>query len=299
MNKKWLSGILIAALAVSAFSACGGSASTESSSSSEPASSSSQQEESASQEESAAEASSQAEEPSALPETFVLGLDASFPPMGFMDQNNNIIGVDIDLAKAVCEKLGMEFEAKPIDWDAKEMELNSDKISCIWNGLTIQEGFDEIYEMTPAYMDNEQVIVVMESSDIQSKEDLADKIVAAQKDSSGLAALQKDEIYSSIQGGAAKEYGNYVEALTDLEIGRCDAVVMDSIVANYYINANAKAMRVLDDKMASEQYGIAFKKGNTELRDAVWGALQELEAEGKVAEISLQWFNKEDMIQIG
>ena len=138
----------------------------------------------------------------------------------------------------------------------------------------------------------------MNDSEIKTKADLAGKTVAAQKDSSGLEALQKDEIYTSIKDGAAKEYGNYVDAMTDLEIGRCDAIVMDSVVANYYIAENSKPMVVLDDKMASEEYAIAFKKGNTALKDAVWGALGELRDEGKIAEISTKWFGRDDMINI-
>lgn len=237
-----------------------------------------------------------ADAPAGLPAKFVLGLDASFPPMGFSDEKNEIIGVDIDLAKAVCDKLGMEFEAKPISWDAKEMELNTDKITCIWNGLTMTEERNEIFEMSRPYMKNTQVVVVMGDSPIAAKADLAGKIVAAQKDSSGLEALQKDEIYASIADGKAKEYGDYVEALTDMEIGRCDAVVMDSVVANYYIPQNDKNMKILEESMGEEEYGIAFKKGETALRDAVEKALSELAAEGKVAEISNAWFGTDDMI---
>ena len=240
--------------------------------------------------------SSEAAADNNLPETFVLGLDASFPPMGFTDQNNEVIGVDIDLAKAVCEKLGMKFEAKPIEWASKEMELNTGKITCIWNGLTITDERKEAFELSRAYMSNDQVVVVMNDSAIKSKADLAGKIVAAQADSSGLEALQKDEIFASIKDGAAKEYADYVTAMGDLELGRCDAIVMDSVVANYYITANAKPMVVLEDKMAAEEYGIAFKKGETALLEAVEKALSELAAEGKIAEISQNWFGKDNLI---
>jgi len=247
----------------------------------------------ASSEKAASEADAQT---TALPEKLIVGLDASFPPMGFTDQSNNIIGVDIDLAKAVCEKLGIAFEAKPIEWAAKEMELNSGKISCIWNGLTITPDRQEAMEISRPYMSNMQVVVVMADSPIKSKADLAGKIVAAQSDSSGLEALQKDEIYASIKNGAAKEYADYVTAMGDLEVGRCDAIVMDSVVANYYITQNAKPMTVLEDTMAAEEYGIAAKKGSAALIEAIEGALSELAAEGKIAEISKQWFGKEDAI---
>lgn len=286
--KKIVSIILAAVMSATLFAACGSKAEPAASSSSAPASEAPSSE--------ASEPDAVSEPTPELPEKLVLGLDASFPPMGFTDQNNNIIGVDIDLAKAVCEKLGIEFEAKPIDWAAKEMELNSDKITCIWNGLTITPERQEAMEISRPYMSNTQVIVVMSDSPIKTKADLAGKVVAAQSDSSGLEALQKDEIYASIKDGAAKEYADYVTAMGDLEVGRCDAIVMDSIVANYYITQNAKSMTVLEDTLAAEEYGIAVKKGNTALIEAIEAALSELAAEGKIAEISNQWFGKDDMI---
>ena len=296
--KRILSVLLALMMGAAVLSGCSSTdaASSSSAGSSEAVSSEAASSEAASEAASSEEASSEAAADTALPETFILGLDAAFPPMGFTDENNEIIGVDIDLAKAVCEKLGMQFEAKPIEWDSKDMELSTGKITCIWNGLTVTEERKEIYEMSKPYMMNDQVIVVMEDSPIQSKADLAGKIVAAQKDSSGLEALQSDEIYASIQDGAAKEYADYVTAFGDLELGRCDAIVMDSVVANYYITANAKAARVLDETMAAEEYAIGFKKGDTALKDAVEGALSELAAEGKIAEISQKWFGRDDMI---
>lgn len=292
--KKFLS-IVLAAVMSAALGACGSTAAPDTSSEANVSSEASE----VTSEESSSESSEPASEEAAetdLPETFVLGLDASFPPMGFTDQNNEIIGVDIDIAKAVCEKLGMQFEAKPIDWASKEMELNTGKISCIWNGLTITDDRKEAFELSCSYMTNDQVVVVMNNSEIQSKADLAGKIVAAQSDSSGLEALQKDEIYSEIKDGAAKEYADYVTAMGDLELGRCDAIVMDSVVANYYISANAKEMRVLEDTMSEEEYGIAFKKGDTALLEAVETAISELAEEGKIAEISQKWFGKDDQI---
>ena len=228
----------------------------------------------------------------------IVGFDAEFPPFGFIAADGSYDGFDLAMAKELCARLGWEYEAVAIDWNSKDAELSSGTINCIWNGLTITDERLEAYEMSPAYMDNEQVIVVMQDSEIKAKADLAGKTVAAQKDSSGLEALQGDEIYASIKDGVAKEYGNYVDAMTDLEIGRCNAIVMDSIVANYYITMNAKPMVVLEDKMSSEEYGIAFKKGNTALKDAVWGALKELKEEGKIAEISNEWFGRDDMIII-
>lgn len=288
--KKLLTVILSALMCVSVLGAC-------SSAPAAPASSAAP-EAAAPESSEAAPAPSEADpaEPTALPETLIIGLDASFPPMGFTDENNEIVGVDIDIAKAVCEKLGIKFEAKPIDWAAKEMELSTDKITCIWNGMTITDERIETFELSRPYMSNDQVIVVMNDSTIKAKADLAGKVVAAQSDSSGLEALTADAIYAEIKASAAKEYADYVTAMGDLELGRCDAIVMDSVVANYYIAENGKNMIVLDEKMSAEEYGIGFKKGNSELLAAVEGAMSELAAEGKIAEISNKWFGKDDII---
>ena len=293
--KKTLSFLMALLMGAMLFSGCGGSTTASSEAAPEAASSEAAASEAAASEAASSETASESTD-AALPETFILGLDASFPPMGFTDENNEIIGVDIDLAKAVCDKLGMTFEAKPIDWDAKDMELATGKITCIWNGLTITDERLENYEMSRPYMENDQVIVVMNDSDINAKADLAGRIVAAQKDSSGLEALMADEICASIQDGTPKECADYVTALGDLELGRCDAIVMDSIVADYYITANQKDMRLLDETMAAEEYGIGFKKGDTALLEAVENALSELAAEGTVAEISQKWFGRDDAI---
>lgn len=292
--KKCSIFVVAAVLCAGLLGGCGQPAQTASSSA--PASS----EESASSASEAASAESSASVSEAasteLPKKFILGLDAAFPPMGFTNETNDIVGVDIDVAKAVCEKLGMEFEAKPISWDAKEMELNTGKITCIWNGLTVTPERKDAFLLSQSYMNNTQYIVVAADSAIQTKAELTGKVVAAQSDSSGLSALQSDEIYTSIDGGAAKEYGDYVAALDDLAAGRCDAVVMDSVVANYY--ATTKPIRFLKEEMGAEEYAIAFKKGDTALCEAVEKALSELAAEGKLAEISKQWFGRDDMFII-
>lgn len=231
-----------------------------------------------------------------IPEKLILGLDASFPPMGYTDENNTIVGVDIDLAKAVCEKLNIGFEAKPIDWASKEMELSTGKITVIWNGMTITKERSETMEMSRPYIDSQLVIAVKKGSDIKTKADLAGKVVAAQSDSSGLFAIQKDEIYPSLKDGAAKEYPDYLTALSDLDLGRCDALIIDSVLINFYMAQKDMNFDILEETLNSESFGIAAKKGNTVLIGAIENALSELAKEGKIAEISDKWFGRDDMI---
>lgn len=224
-------------------------------------------------------------------EKFVVGFDAEFPPMGFMDDNGNYVGFDLDLAKEVADRLGYEFVAQPIAWDAKDQELAAGNIDCIWNGFTIS-GREDAYTWTEAYMANKQVVVVNNGSGITTLDDLAGLTVAVQKDSSGLAALEENEALTSTFGELIQE-DSYLNALMDLESGSVDAIVMDEIVARYEIQTSGKDMIILDEAIATEEYGVGFLLGNEELRDEVQGALEEMAADGTLAEISNTWFGSD------
>ena len=222
---------------------------------------------------------------------FTVGFDQEFPPMGFVGDDGQFTGFDLDLAKEVASRLGLEFVPQPINWDAKDMELDSGNIDCIWNGFTMQ-GREDAYTWVGPYMANNQVFVVTADSDIASKADLAGKAVEVQKDSSGLAALQGDaELSASF--GSMTEVADYNTALMDLESGACDAVCMDSIVAGYQIKSSGKDMKILDDTLSAEEYGIGFKKGEDELAKAVYDTLMEMKDDGTVAKISNDWFGSD------
>ncbi len=219
---------------------------------------------------------------------FIVGFDQDFPPMGFVDDNNEYAGFDLDLAKEVASRLGMEFVAQPIAWDSKDMELESGNIDCIWNGFTIS-GREDKYTWSEAYMINDQVVVVKNDSDIKSLADLAGKTVAVQKDSSGLAALNDNaDLKNSF--GELVEMDSYLNALMELEMGSIDAIVMDEIVARYEIQTSGKPFKVLDEAVASEEYGVGFLLGNEALRDQVQKVLEDMAADGTMAKISEKWF---------
>ena len=222
---------------------------------------------------------------------FTVGFDQEFPPMGFVGDDGQFTGFDLDLAKEVASRLGLEFVPQPINWDAKDMELDSGNIDCIWNGFTMQ-GREDAYTWVGPYMANNQVFVVNADSDIASKADLAGKAVEVQKDSSGLAALQS-ETELSASFGSMTEVADYNTALMDLESGACDAVCMDSIVAGYQIKSSGKDMKILDDTLSAEEYGIGFKKGEDELAKAVYDTLMEMKDDGTVAKISNDWFGSD------
>ncbi|MEI3162262.1 MAG: amino acid ABC transporter substrate-binding protein [Lachnospirales bacterium] len=225
----------------------------------------------------------------------IVGLDDKFPPMGFRDENNEIVGFDIDLAKAAGEKMGVDVEFQPIDWDSKELELNSGKIDLIWNGFSITDERKETMEFTQPYLDNKMIIIVNEGSDIKTKADLAGKNVGIQAGSSAVDAVEKDDIHNEF--ASMPTYDTNVLALSDLEVGRVDAVVADQVVARYYLAQNQdKKFVILDDDFGSEVYGIAAKKGNTKLVDKLQTALDELSEDGTSAEISKKWFGEDIVV---
>lgn len=245
--------------------------------------------------EAAGDDTSSAETGEALPtlsqDTIIIGLDDELPPMGFRDENNEIVGFDIDLAKAVGEKLGVAVEFQPIDWAAKELELESGKIDALWNGLTITDERKETMDITDPYLKNRQIIVVKTDSDIQSKADLAGKVVGLQDGSSAVDAVNADELASAME---LTTYDTNILALSDLDIGRVDAVVADETFVGYYMANNDNDFRVIEDgDFGEEYYGIAVKKGNTELLNAIQAALDELDADGTAAEISNTWFGED------
>ena len=228
----------------------------------------------------------------------VVGFDKSYPPYGFVGDDGEYTGFDLDLAKAVADKQGWEVKYEAIDWDAKDMELNSGTISCIWNGFTMN-GREDDYTWSEPYVDNSQVFVVKEDSGIASFDDLAGKTVAVQTDSSAQAALDEDE--NADLKNSFKELlvvGDYNTAFMNLEAGAVDAIAMDIGVANYQLESRSGGFTILDEPLAAEQYAIGFKKGNTELRDKVQKTLDEMAADGTFEKIAEKW-DLQDSVTLG
>jgi polar amino acid transport system substrate-binding protein len=218
--------------------------------------------------------------------TFIVGFDAEFPPYGYKDDSGNYVGFDLDLAKEVCERNGWTFKAQPIDWDAKDSELSSGTIDCIWNGFTIN-GREDQYTWSKPYIDNKQVIVVKSDSGINTFADLKDKQVETQKDSSALHALEGDNKTIADTFKELVQIADYNTAFNDLEAGACDAIAMDIGVAKYQVDKHGSdKFKILDEEISSEQYGVGFKKGNDELKDKVQATLDEMQKDGTIAKIA-------------
>lgn len=285
MKKRLLSAVMASAMVLS-LAACGG-AKTETTAAETTAEK---------KEETTTAGTTAAETVEAAGGTLIVGFDQDFPPMGFVGDNGEYTGFDLDLAKEVASRLGLEYKAQPVAWDSKDMELESGNIDCIWNGFTIT-GREDDYTWTTPYMANKQVFVVANDSDIKSQADLAGKVVEVQADSSAEAALKENQDLANTFGQLLTT-PDYNTAFMDLEQGAVDAVAMDVIVAGYQIKQRNADFKILDDSLSEEEYGVGFKKGNTELRDKVQGALEEMAADGTLAKISDEWFG-EDVTTIG
>lgn len=222
----------------------------------------------------------------------VLGLDENFPPMGYRDEDNNIVGYDIDLAQEVATRLGIKLKLQPINWDSKDQELNTGNIDCIWNGFSINAERKENILFSDPYMKNNQVLVVMADSKYNTLADLKGKSVSLQADSSAADALEKNADFKNSLKDIVELKDNTL-CLMDLKTGNTDAVVMDEVVARYQIQVNKEKYKVIDESMAVEEYGVGFRKSDVQLMTKVNDTLKEMAKDGKIAEISNKWFGKD------
>ena len=284
MKKRFVSAALAAVMALS-MTACGSSNSAAETTAADTEAAESQAEETTAEEAKTTDGG-----------TLIVGFDQDFPPMGFVGDDGEYTGFDLELAQEVAKRLGLEYKAQPIAWDSKDMELESGNIDCIWNGFTMT-GREDDYTWTEPYMANQQVFVVANDSDINSQADLAGKIVEVQADSSAEAALKEaPELTATFK--ELLTTADYNTAFMYLEQGAVDAIAMDVIVAGYQIQQRNADFKILDDSLSEEEYGVGFKKGNTELRDKVQSTLEEMAEDGTLQEVSEKWFSK-DVTTIG
>ncbi len=222
---------------------------------------------------------------------FVVGFDQEFPPMGFVGEEGEFTGFDLELAKEVANRLNLEFIPNPISWDAKDLELSSGTIDCIWNGFTMT-GREEDYTFSKPYLNNKQVFVVKKDSKIQSLEDLTGKMIEVQTDSSAEAALkEKKELASTFE--KIQTVPDYNTAMMDLEQGAVDAIAMDEVVAAYQIQSREENFKILEEEISSELYAIGFLKGNSLLKENVEKVLTEMVNDGTMKKLSKKWFGSD------
>ncbi len=221
---------------------------------------------------------------------FVLGLDATFKPMGYTDENDEIVGFDIDVAEEVCERMGVDLVKQPINWDTKEEDLDAGRIDCIWNGMSVNPSRAEAMNLSDPYMKNAMVFVVPADSDAETMSDLADASIGVQNGSTAQTILEGSEIGSSC---SVQAMATNIEALQQMEFGFVDAVFLDSVVAEYEITSSGKDYVILPDGLEEEEYAIGFRKNDQKLRDEVQKILGEMKADGTLGKISTEWFGSD------
>ena len=218
-------------------------------------------------------------------EVFVVGFNSQFPPFGYQDENGSYTGFDIDLAKEVCRRNNWTFKAQPIiDWNTKQLELDSNEIDCIWSEFTI-DGREDDYTWSEPYFNNSKVIIVKSDSDIESVDDLEGKILEVQQGSSVLKTIEENSTLKN-EFKEINEVDGYNTALVDLQSGICDVVIADCGIANYLVFEKYPDCKILNETLSHEKYGIAFKNGNTDLRDQVQKTLDEMFKDGTVESIA-------------
>lgn len=226
----------------------------------------------------------------------VVGLDDSFPPMGFRNDDGEIVGFDIDLAKEAAKRLGVEVEFKAVDWDGVILSLKNGMIDLIWNGLTITPAREKSIDFSQPYLENSQSIVVQKNSEIKNKNDLAAKVVGIQLGSSAVSAVESEpEIMASFK--ELRKFSNNTEALMDLRTGRVQAVVLDKIVGRYYMSKRPGQFKVLKDNFGAEKYGVGVRSGADSFRKALNQALTEMIQDGTAAQISEKWFGEDILLK--
>ena len=266
MKKSRFLVMLLAAMALVcalALSACGGTASSDDTDSTD---------------------TTTAEDTSADITTLTVGFDQAYPPYGFVGDDGEFTGFDLDLAAEVAERNGWEVAYEPIDWDAKDTLLDSGAISCIWNGFTM-EGREDDYTFSEPYMLNGQVVVVKADSGIESLEDLAGKTVITQVDSAALDVLEGDQADLASTFASLEQIGEYNTAFMQLESGAVDAVACDLSIAEYQMAAKPDAYVQLPEMLSEEHYAVGFKKGNQQLADKVTETLREMDEDGTIEEL--------------
>ena len=220
----------------------------------------------------------------------VLGLDVEFPPMGFIDENKETVGFDVDVAREVCDRLGVKLTLCGIDWDEKENDLNDGKIDCIWNGLSVTPARAEAMNLSEPYMKNELIVVVLGESTVKEINDLKNGKIGVQSGSTAEETLKELDIYKDI---TLNSYDNVMILLQKLDDGEIDAALVDSVPAYYYIFSKDKPYYILSDSLGEEEYAVGFRKGDAALRDRIQQIISDMKADGTLGKISKNWFGSD------
>jgi polar amino acid transport system substrate-binding protein len=225
--------------------------------------------------------------------SIIVGLDDTFVPMGFRNNSGEFTGFDVELALEAAKRMELDIEFQPVDWNLKEQELDSGNIDMIWNGYSINEERKKKVNFTKPYLDNKQIIVALNESDINTKENLKERIVATQNSSSSLAAIEAEGALPDFKNGEVILFDTYNEAFMDLDAKRVEAVVADQVLARYYMaERGEEKYKIVDGDFGDEEYGVGLRKGDNTLLEKLNKALDEMKADGTAETISVKWFGE-------
>jgi ABC-type amino acid transport/signal transduction systems, periplasmic component/domain len=223
---------------------------------------------------------------------FIVGLDDSFPPVGFKDEKGEIVGFDVDMAKEAAKRMGVKAVFKSVQWDGVLLSLNNKDIDVIWNGLTVTDKRKEQIAFSKTYLQSKQIIAVKNDSTIKGKKDLAGKVVGLQLGSSSEISLNSDATTAKSLK-EIKKYSSNTEALMDLSQGRVDAVVVDEAVGRYYISKKPDMYKILDEDFGKEDWGVGIRKSDKSFKEELDKTLDAMKADGTAAKLSEKWFGKD------
>ncbi|MBO0448055.1 amino acid ABC transporter substrate-binding protein [Enterococcus sp. MJM12] len=232
-----------------------------------------------------------------VPKEVVMGLDDTFVPMGFKDKKGNLVGFDIDLAKAVFKETGQKVKFQSIDWSMKETELDNGTIDVIWNGYSKTAEREKKVLFSDTYMENDQVLVTPKKSKLTAFKDMKGKILGAQEGSSGydLFTKQPEVLKDIVADNDAVLYASFNEAFIDLENGRIDGLLIDKVYADYYLTQKKQMddYNIIKGPFENEDYAIGVRKNDQALVEKINTALKTLKDNGEFKKISEKWFGED------
>ena len=278
---KKLTALMLSSAMMLSLAACGGSASTETVSS-EAASSEAASSEAASSEAASTEEAASADAAAVTTVNagkLTMSTNAAFPPYEMTTDSGDFEGIDIEVAGAIAEKLGLELQVDDMDFDAALLAAQNGKSDMVMAGVTVTDERQKVMDFSDTYAEGIQSIIVPEDSDIATADDLSGKAIGTQRGTTGYLYCTDDFGEENVIA-----YDDGLTAVQALNNGQVDAVVIDNAPAQEFVAANP-GLKILDTAYAQEDYAIGVAKGNTQLLDAINGALEELQADGTLQAI--------------
>ena len=275
---KKITALMLSSAMMLSLAACGGSASTDTASS-EAASSEAASTQEAASSESEAAASDAAELTTVTAGKLTMSTNAAFPPYEMTTDSGDFEGIDVEVAGAIAEKLGLELQVDDMDFDAALLAAQNGKSDIVMAGVTVTDERQKVMDFSDTYAEGIQSIIVPEDSDIASADDLTGKAIGTQRGTTGYIYCTDDFGEDNVIA-----YDDGLTAVQALNNGQVDAVVIDNAPAKSFVEANP-GLKILDTAYAQEDYAIGVAKGNTALLDAINSALEELQADGTLQAI--------------